>query len=98
MLKCGFCNDNSYEFKMEVLSMNIIVALIVGGISGWLAGHIMGTSFSFWGNIGIGIIGGVVGNVLLSVVGIHGSGMIGNIIVAVIGACAFIAIVRQIKK
>ena len=78
--------------------MNIIVALIVGGISGWLAGLIMNSQFSLLGNIGIGIVGGFVGSILLSVVGIHGSGMIGNIIVSVIGACAFIAIVRQIKK
>ena len=78
--------------------MSIIVALVVGGVSGWLAGQIMNTSFSLLGNIGIGIVGGFVGTLLLGVVGIHGSGMIGNIIVSVIGACAFIAIVRQIKK
>ena len=78
--------------------MSIIVALIVGGISGWLAGQIMNSQFSVLGNIGIGIVGGFVGSLVLSAVGIHGSGMIGNIIVSVIGACIFIAIVRQIKK
>jgi uncharacterized membrane protein YeaQ/YmgE (transglycosylase-associated protein family) len=78
--------------------MSIIVALIVGGLSGWLAGQIMNTQFSLLGNIGIGIVGGFVGTIILSAVGIHGSGMIGNIIVSVIGACVFIAIVRQIKK
>ena len=78
--------------------MSIIVALIVGGVSGWLAGQIMNSQFSVLGNIGIGIVGGFVGSLVLSAVGIHGSGMIGNIIVSVIGACIFIAIVRQIKK
>ena len=46
----------------------------------------------------IGVIGGFVGSLLLSLVGIHGDGFIGNIIVSVIGACAFIAIVRAIRK
>ena len=78
--------------------MSIIVALIVGGVSGWLAGQIMNSQFSVLGNIGIGIVCGFVGSLVLSAVGIHGSGMIGNIIVSVIGACIFIAIVRQIKK
>lgn len=78
--------------------MGFIVAIVIGGISGWLAGQIMNTQFSLFGNIGIGIVGGFVGSLLLSVIGIHGSGIIGNIIVSVIGACAFIAIVRQIRK
>ena len=78
--------------------MSIFIAVVIGGISGWLAGKIMNTSFSLIGNIVIGIIGSAVGTLLLNVVGIHGSGTIGNIIVSVIGACAFIAIVRAIKK
>ena len=78
--------------------MGWIASIIIGTLVGLLAGQIMNTQFSLLGNIGIGIVGGFVGSLLLSVVGIHGSGMIGNIIVSVIGACAFIAIVRQIKK
>ena len=78
--------------------MGFIISIVIGGIAGWLAGQIMNTQFSILGNIAIGIVGGFVGSLLLSVVGIHGSGIIGNIIVAVVGACAFIAIVRAIKK
>lgn len=78
--------------------MGFIVSILVGAISGWLAGQIMSTKFSMFGNIAIGIIGGFVGSLLLSVIGIHGSGFIGNIIVSVIGACAFIAIVRAIQN
>lgn len=78
--------------------MGFIIGIIAGAFSGWLAGQIMKTQFSMLGNIGVGVIGGFVGNLLLSLIGIHGSGFIGNIIVSVIGACAFIAIVRAIKK
>lgn len=77
--------------------MGFIIGIIVGAISGWFAGQIMHTKFSMLGNICVGIVGGFVGSLLLSVIGISGSGFIGNIIVSVIGACALIAIVRAIK-
>ena len=78
--------------------MGFVIGILVGAVSGWLAGQIMNTQFSMLGNIGVGVIGGFVGSLLLSVIGIHGSGVIGNIIVSVIGACVFIAIVRAVKK
>ena len=78
--------------------MGFVIGILVGAVSGWLAGQIMNTQFSMLGNIGVGVIGGFVGSLLLSVIGIHGSGIIGNIIVSVIGACVFIAIVRAVKK
>ena len=46
--------------------MSFIIAIVIGGISGWLAGQIMNTQFSLFGNIGIGIVGGFVGSLLLS--------------------------------
>ena len=78
--------------------MGIIVSIIIGGIAGWLAGKIMNSNFTMFGNIGIGIVGGVIGSILLGVLGIHGSGFIGNIVVAVIGACVLIAVGRAIKR
>ena len=78
--------------------MNLIISLIIGGISGWLAGKIMKSNFSGLGNIGIGILGGIVGSILLAIIGLHGSGFIGSIIVSVVGACVLIAIGRAIKK
>ena len=78
--------------------MGIIVSIIIGGIAGWLAGKIMNSNFTMFGNIGIGIVGGVIGSILLGVLGIQGSGFIGNIVVAVIGACVLIAVGRAIKR
>jgi len=76
----------------------ILVAILVGAVSGWLAGQIMHSKFSVLGNILLGVVGGFVGSLLLGLIGIHGSGIIGNIIVAVVGACAVIAGTRAIKK
>lgn len=78
--------------------MGFIISIIIGGLAGWIAGKIMNSNFSVLGNIGIGIAGGVVGSLILSVVGLYGRGFIGNIIVSVIGACVLIAIVRAVKK
>ena len=78
--------------------MGFIVSIIVGGIAGWLAGKIMHTRFSLIGNIAVGVIGGFVGNLVLGLIGITGSGTLGSIIVSVIGACIFIFIVRAIVK
>ena len=78
--------------------MGILISLIIGGVSGWIAGQLMHSSFSLLGNIILGVIGGVVGAILLGLIGIHGSGVIGSIIVGVVGACALIAAGRALKK
>ena len=48
-------------------------------------------------NIIIGIIGGLVGGFVFSLVGVQGSGIIGSIIVATIGAIILLWIVNKIK-
>lgn len=78
--------------------MSILISIIIGGVSGWLAGKLMNSKFSLLGNIIIGIVGGFVGGILLGAIGLHGSGLLGNIIVGVVGACALIALGRAIKK
>ncbi|HAV27113.1 MAG TPA: GlsB/YeaQ/YmgE family stress response membrane protein, partial [Lachnospiraceae bacterium] len=67
-------------------------------IAGWLAGKLMNSHFSMLGNIAIGIVGGIVGNVVLSVFGISGEGFIGRIIVGAVGACILIALGRAFSK
>ena len=48
-------------------------------------------------NILLGIVGGIVGNVVLGFIGIHGSGLIGSIIVSVIGSCIIIWLVNNLS-
>lgn len=79
--------------------MNIIIFLVVGGISGWLAGVIMkGSGYGVIIDIVLGIIGGIVGGHVLGVLGITAGGLIGTIITCVLGAVIIIAILRLIKK
>ncbi len=77
---------------------SFIAALIIGGVSGWLAGKIMGTSHSVIINIILGLVGGALGGWLGGLIGIGATGTIGSIIISVAGACLLIWISRKIFK
>ena len=79
--------------------MGWIIALIVGGIAGWLASLVMNRDASMgilW-NIVVGCVGSVVGNLVANRFGIAGSVQqfsITGLIVAFIGAVILLAIVN----
>ena len=45
--------------------MDTIIALVIGGIAGWLAGVIMKTKHGLLLNVVFGLVGGVVGNLIM---------------------------------
>lgn len=83
--------------------MGWIVALIVGGIAGWLASKLMNRDSSmglFW-NIVVGCIGSVVGNLILNQFGIGGSVQnfsITGLLVAIVGAVVLLGIVNLVQR
>lgn len=81
----------------------ILTAIVIGAISGWLAGFIMNSKGSLVRNIILGILGGFVGNFLFGLLDISikvtlGSINIGTIIVSAIGACIVLIIVNKLFK
>lgn len=80
-----------------------IVALIVGGVAGWLASIVMNRNASmgiFW-NIVVGCIGSVIGNLIGNQFGIVGSVKefsIQGLLVAVGGAIVLLAIVNLFQR
>ncbi len=84
--------------------MGWIIALIVGGVAGWLASLVMNRDASmgiFW-NIVVGIIGSVIGNLIAGpLLGINSSvqefSIIG-LVVAVVGAIVLLAIVNMFQR
>ena len=70
--------------------MTIIYILIIGAVSGWLAGQIMkGGGFGLLWNIILGIVGSFVGGWVLGLLDISlnvGSATVNTIIQSVIGA------------
>lgn len=76
--------------------VGFIMAIIIGAIAGWLAEKFTRSDMGLLGNIVLGIIGAVVGNFLLRLLGIGVYGFIGNLISATIGAILVIVIYRAI--
>jgi uncharacterized membrane protein YeaQ/YmgE (transglycosylase-associated protein family) len=84
--------------------MGWIVAIIVGGVAGWLASMVMGRDASMgilW-NIIVGIIGALIGNVLAGALfGVQGTIQTFNLtgfIIAIIGAIVLLAIVNLVQR
>ena len=78
----------------------LLWVIIVGLIAGWAAGRIMGKGgYGPLMDIILGIVGGIVGGFLISLIGLHTSGgLISEIIVAIIGAVFLIWISRMLKR
>lgn len=67
--------------------MGFLWSLLIGGIAGWAAGKLFqGQSFGVVMNVVVGIVGAVVGNFLLSLIGFTAYGTIAQIIASTIGA------------
>ncbi len=79
--------------------MGIIAFLIIGLLSGWIAGKIMkGEGFGMIGNLVVGIIGALVGGFVFSFVGLHAFSFIGRLLTSVIGAIIFLYVLQLIKR
>lgn len=79
----------------------LIVWLVLGGLAGFAAQKIMGgkSPFGLVGDIGLGILGALLGGYGLALLGIGGNGgFVASFIVAVVGALAIIWLVRKIKS
>ena len=76
--------------------MSFIVAIIIGGIIGWLASLIMktGAQMGLIANIVVGIVGSVLGHWAAGALGIAAFGSLGGYIISLLGAVILIAILR----
>lgn len=79
--------------------MNIIAFLLVGIVAGWIAGKIMkGKGFGLFGDLGVGVLGALIGGFIFDIFGLHAFGFIGNLVTAVVGAVLFLYVLRLIKS
>jgi uncharacterized membrane protein YeaQ/YmgE (transglycosylase-associated protein family) len=84
--------------------MGWIIALVVGGVAGWLASMVMNRDASMgliW-NIVVGCVGSLIGNALSGpLFGIQGSVKefsLTGLIIAVVGAVVLLAIVNLVQR
>ncbi|TNF73317.1 MAG: GlsB/YeaQ/YmgE family stress response membrane protein [Acidobacteria bacterium] len=79
--------------------MDFIIAVIVGGIVGWLGSLIMKTSaqMGILANVIVGIVGSSLGFWLAGLLGLGASGAIMRWVIAVLGAVILIAILKALN-
>ncbi len=83
---------------VELTPGGFISWLIVGLVSGFLAGKVMsGGGFGMIGDLIVGLIGAFIGGITTSLFIQGQEGFIGSIFVSFIGACILIALTRVIK-
>jgi uncharacterized membrane protein YeaQ/YmgE (transglycosylase-associated protein family) len=80
--------------------MDNIIWIVFGGLVGWVASMVMKTGGGLVWDIGVGIVGAVIGGFLMNMLGASGvSGFnLYSFIVALVGACILIAIVRAVRR
>ena len=83
--------------------MGWIIAIIVGGIAGWLASKVMNrdADMGIFLNVVVGCVGSVVGNWIANMFGIVGSVQefsITGLIVAFVGAVVLLGVINLIKR
>ncbi|MCA9304509.1 MAG: GlsB/YeaQ/YmgE family stress response membrane protein [Phycisphaerales bacterium] len=79
--------------------MNIVYFLLIGLLSGWIAGMLMkGRGFGLLGNMVVGILGAVAGGFLFDLVGLTWGGTLGAIGTSVIGAVVLLFTISLFKK
>ena len=75
--------------------MYIVLLLLLGGLAGWLASTLVrGEGLGLWGNIGVGIVGALLGGVLLGQMGVRLAGPFGQLVTALLGAALLLWIGR----
>lgn len=90
---------------MEFTTADIIVLLIVGALAGTAVGRIAKgskTGFGIWKNLGIGIVGALIGMLLFKLFGITWLADISvsanQVLAALVGALLFLGILAIIRK
>lgn len=78
--------------------IKLIIAVILGAISGYIACRIMKAKCSLLRNIVLGVIGGFVGDLIFELLGISFSGYLGTIFISIVGACLVIFLVNKLSN
>jgi len=79
--------------------MEFLWFILLGALSGWLAGLVWkGSGFGLIGNIVIGILGGILGGWIAKELGIGGGGLLWQILIAIGGAWIILFIISLIKR
>jgi uncharacterized membrane protein YeaQ/YmgE (transglycosylase-associated protein family) len=82
---------------MDTNGVGWLMAIIIGGLAGWLAEKVMKSDMGLFMNIILGIVGALVLNAILSLLGMDYTGWLAYLIIGFIGACLLIAVARMFR-
>ena len=78
--------------------MYLIWRILIGIIAGWLAGKIMrGRGFGLLLDLGLGIVGSLIGGAVFGLFGLTAYSLIGSLVVATAGATLLLYLIRQLR-
>lgn len=81
------------------MGIGFILWIVVGGVAGYIAERLMGEDHNLMVNVGLGIAGAFLVNILLAVVlGLTGGNLVAQLLSGVVGACSLIWGYREYKK
>lgn len=78
--------------------LSLVIAMACSALAGYVAGMLMKMNGVWYFYVILGLIGGLVGDLAFSLIGLKSVSPIGNIIVSVIGACIVVFLYRKLKK
>lgn len=79
--------------------MNLILFLLIGLLSGWLAGKIFrGRGFGIAGNLAVGVLGAIIGGWLFSLLDLRATGLTGELIASLVGALVLLWVINLVRK
>jgi uncharacterized membrane protein YeaQ/YmgE (transglycosylase-associated protein family) len=72
--------------------------IIVGLVSGWLAGKIInGVGYGMFCDIMLGLVGGVVGGIIFEILGVRAHNFVGAVLMSTAGATALVVATRILR-
>ncbi|MBN1585888.1 MAG: GlsB/YeaQ/YmgE family stress response membrane protein [Candidatus Omnitrophica bacterium] len=78
---------------------NLVWFLLIGLLVGWLAGVIMkGHGFGLFGNIGVGVVGALLGGWLAGATGLVSYSALGGFVTALIGAVVLVGVIGLLQR
>jgi uncharacterized membrane protein YeaQ/YmgE (transglycosylase-associated protein family) len=77
--------------------IDLVVAIVIGGIVGWLAGRIMKLQTNALGYIALGMGGALVGGVIARVLGLAAYSVLGSAALSLVGAVVLIVVLRKLE-
>lgn len=79
--------------------LGFIIAVIIGGVAGYIAERIMKVDHPIWLNVVLGMAGAFLFNILAwLLLGISGGNILWQLVAGIIGACALIWGYREYEK